>query len=237
MTSVSKFIAFYLCCSLFIAATIPLSAASFDASTWPNISKEDFTAAPTPNKRAWMQRMHANSKLEAPSNIKALQILVWGLEDADAEVRKSAARECVKFLTSLRQACRGQRLGKLPMKREVIAEFGRAIAAKFEDPDLLVRSDAIISHIWLRGSADECDKAALKLMDELSLDVTEEWGRRKAILDLMMYTGYTKSALPLAYLHPNSRKKGEPVVGTKVEPWKQKPNDNTWFDFLENSIP
>lgn len=107
----------------------------------------------------------------------------------------------------------------------------------FEDPDLLVRSDAIIAHIWLRGSADECSEAALKLMDELSLDITEEWGRRRAILTLMYGTGFPDEKLPLDYPHPNSRKPGEPLVGTPFNSPRNPNPDNTWFDFLENSLP
>jgi hypothetical protein len=101
-----------------------------------------------------------------------------------------------------------------------------------------VRSDAIVPHIWLRGSARECGEAALKLMNELSLDVTMEWGQRRTILTPMHSIAFPADQLPLDSPHPNSRKPGEPLVGTKLPTQKQrKADDTTWFDFLTNSLP
>lgn len=158
--------------------------------------------------------------------------------DKDPVVRKAAAWGARKYLEDLRQTCRGTNAGKLPIKRAVIEEFGKAVKPLFADPDKIVRADAIVSQIWLRGSADECAEVALKLMDELSIDITEEWGRRRTLLTLMYGTGFPEDRLPLDYPHPNSRKAGEPLVGTKfASPGRSKNPGNTWFDFLTNSVP
>lgn len=78
----------------------------------------------------------------------------------------------------------------------------------------------------------------MKLMDELSPDIPMEWGRRRTILTLMYNTGFPEERLPLDYPHPNSRKAGEPLVGTKfASPGRSNHPGTTWFDFLTNPEP
>jgi len=212
-------------------------AAPFDGSGWPTIGKEEFTTAPLAHKTAWIQRLTPDSPLESPKNTRALEILTWALQDQDPEFRKKAARSAVLYLTKLRNHHRGKKVPQFPIKREVIAELLAAIKANFESPDVLVRSDAVLSHLWIRGSGSDCADVALPLMKELSVDVTEQWGRREAILNLMTHTGCKAPELPLSYPHPNSRKSGEPLTGTKLIPYNYKAGDITWTDFLENSLP
>ncbi len=210
----------------------------FVTSGRADLTQEKFSAAPPDQRCLWVSDMTADLDLGGPQNVKAFEILTWGLRDKDATVRKAAATGSLYYLENLRQTGRGSNAGKLPIKRAVIAEFGSALKPLFEDPDRFVRSDAIRAHIWLRGSANECSEAALKLMGEFSNDITAEWGRRHFILGLMHSTGFPADKLPLDYVHPNSRKAGEPLKGIKLEPLPKRPaNDNTWFDFLTNSLP
>jgi hypothetical protein len=238
ITACTLWAAFVLAGPLMLAKEPRQRISAFESSGRAQLTQEQFSAAKPDQRARWVSSMTADLDLGGPQNVKSFEILTWGLRDKDATVRKAAATGSRYYLENLRQKARGTNAGKLPIKREVIAEFERALKPLFEEPDKIVRSDAIRAHIWLRGSANECAEAALKVVGEFSIDVTEEWGRRHFILGLMQSTGYPVDKLPPDYLHPNSRKPGEPLKEIKMEPPKKRPaNDNTWFDMLSNSLP